>query len=258
MDSIRKAIIPAAGLGKRMQPLSSYLPKPMLPLGKKPVLQYVVDELMAAGIREICIVTRSEYDSIISYFEDFEEITFVIDDSAGGPGRAILEAEDFINGEDFIIAFADAPLEGKNRFKVLHKLINKQDRSAADALLSIYPIPKEEISSRGIVKLEEELKSGRTVKIRDLIEKPKDAGADKKHPWASACRYVVTEEIFTSLKNVEPDEGGEIQLTAGIKHLIEGSRRVLGMPLPEGVQRHDTGNFEGYFRALKRFIKVAP
>lgn len=115
MSSINKAIIPAAGLGKRVRPLSSYLPKPMLPLGKKPVLEHIVEENKASGILDILIITRSDHREVKDYFESHNNVSICIDDSVGGPGKAILEGKNFTEGEPFLVVFSDAPLSGKKR-----------------------------------------------------------------------------------------------------------------------------------------------
>lgn len=254
MSAVNKAIIPAAGLGKRMQPLSGYLPKPMLPLGRKPVLRHIVEEIRAAGIKEILILTRSEHQAVFDYFEDKSNITIKVDDSAGGPGQAVLEGREFAGDENFLVVFSDAPLEGGHREQVVREMAKTFEKNSADASLSIYPVPEKEATSRGIVRIEEIAEACQAVKITDIIEKPDHIRIS--NPWASACRYILTSEIFDALDNAEPDESGELQLTAGIKVLLERDRKVLGVPLPDGIRRHDTGNFKGYFKALANFTSI--
>lgn len=251
MSSINKAIIPAAGLGKRMRPLTSYLPKPMLPLGKKPVLEHIVDEVKASGITDILIITRSDHRSVINYFGDKSNITIKIDDSAGGPGQAILEGSDFIGEDPFIVVFADAPLEGRYREQAINSMIEAFQNKSPEALLSIYPVTKREATYRGIVKGEEKIEATKQIKITNIKEKPEELHTS--HPWASTCRYILKTEIFDALRSADRDENGELQLTAGIKKLLDRNREVIGVPLPKGIKRHDTGNFEGYFEAFARF-----
>lgn len=251
MSSIDKAIIPAAGLGKRMHPISSYLPKPMLPLGKKPVLQHIVDEIRAAGIPEILIVARTEHRSIREYFESDPHITIDIDDSAGGPGEAVLEGEEFINGEPFLVVFSDAPLAGEDRGKVIKKMQEVFQQYRADAVMSIYPVPEEEAGSRGMVSVAEEVTDG-LFSIEAIHEKPDSFSIPE--PKASTCRYLFTPGLFEALRMAERDQGGELQLTSGVNQLLAESRDVLGLCLPDGIERHDTGNFQGYFQALKSFM----
>ena len=254
MPTVNKAIIPAAGFGKRMQPLSGYLPKPMLPLGRKPVLHHIVEEIRAAGINEILILTRSDHRAVFDYFEDKAGITIKVDDSAGGPGQAVLEGREFAPNENFLVVFSDAPLEGDHREEAIHEMAKAFEMNSADASLSIYPVPEDEAGSRGIVRVEENAGTNPAVKITDIAEKPGNISIS--NPWASACRYIFTPEIFDALDNAETDESGELQLTAGIKVLLERDRKVLGVPLPDGLRRHDTGNFKGYYKALAGFAPI--
>ncbi len=254
MSTVNKAIIPAAGLGKRMQPLSDYLPKPMLPLGRKPVLHHIVEEISAAGIKEILILTRSEHRAVFDYFVDKANIAIKVDDSAGGPGQAVLEGREFAGSENFLVVFSDAPLEGDHREEAIHEMAKAFEKNSADASLSIYRVPEKEATSRGIVKVEENADTNPEVKITGIIEKPENIRIS--NPWASACRYIFTPEIFDALDNAETNESGELQLTAGINVLLERDRKVLGVPLPVGIRRHDTGNFNGYFKALADFTSI--
>lgn len=252
MSNITKAVIPAAGLGTRMEPLSNYLPKAMLPLGKKPVLQHIVEELKEAGIEEIAIIARSEYEVIFEYFDEESAITFIVDDSRSGPGGAILKAEKFIGCNSFVVAFSDAPVCGSERGDYLRDLISIKSKKTMKAVLSIYPIPESEISSRGVVGFEQQqISEGKIVQLTDIIEKPsKDQDF---RLWASACRYILDGDIFDVLREVSAGENGELQLTPAIRKLIRKGESVGGYPLPENLTRHDTGNFEGYFEAFRDF-----
>ncbi|MDZ7659401.1 sugar phosphate nucleotidyltransferase [Fodinibius sp.] len=254
MSNISKAIIPAAGLGTRMQPISDYLPKPMLPLGKKPVLQHILDELNAAGICEIVIVARTEHSAIFNYFGDKPGIQLVEDNSASGPGEAILKANNFIGDESFAVVFSDAPVRGAGRSDHLKELMALKQQNQAAAVLSTYRIPKAEVSSRGVVVFEEPgIARQRFGKLADIIEKPTSGETSSR--WASTCRYVLDATIFDALQHISTDAGGELQLTPAIRQLIKEGKSVLGMPMPGQLQRYDTGHFEGYFAAFNDFIK---
>lgn len=255
MGEITKAVIPAAGLGTRMNPLSEYLPKPMLPLGKKPVLQHIIEELKGAGIHKIAVITRSEYDSIFEYFGEDSAVNFIIDDSGSGPGGAILKAEDFIGNDDFVVIFSDAPVYGSIRSEYLRRLLDIKIDHEMKGLLSIYPIDESEIGSRGVVAFkQQDLSEGELVRLTDILEKPNKDQAFKL--WASACRYILSAEILDLLKATEPDENDELQLTPAIREVIHDKGIVGGYPLPENLKRHDTGNFEGYFKAFRDFTKA--
>lgn len=255
MSEITKAVIPAAGLGTRMKPISNYLPKPMLPLGKKPVLQHIIEELKGAGIEEIAIVTRSEYETIFDYFNGESAITLIEDNSRSGPGGAILKAEDFIRDDGFIVVFSDAPLLGENRSEYIKHLIAAKSNNDLKSLLSIYPISHSEIGSRGVVCFEKkQLTEGETVRLTDILEKPSE-GQDLRL-WASACRYIFEANIIEELKKVETNANGERQLTPAIRKLIKKGAPVGGFSLYDNLERHDTGNFEGYFQAFRKFSQI--
>lgn len=254
MSEITKAVIPAAGLGTRMNPISEYLPKPMLPLGKKPVLQHIIEEVKGAGIYKIAVITRSEYEMIFEYFGNDSAINFIIDDTRSGPGGAILKAEQFIDRDDFVVIFSDAPVFGSSRSNYLRRLMDLKIDHGMDGLLSIYPIEKSEISSRGVVAFnQQDISDEEIVQLTDILEKPsKDCDF---RLWASACRYILSAEILDVLKATKPDENDELQLTPAIRNIIHDNGVVGGYPLPEKLERHDTGNFEGYFKAFKDFAK---
>lgn len=252
MSKITKAVIPAAGKGTRMRPLTNYISKPMLPLGKKPVLEHIIEELKEAGISKIAVVAKSDDQKMINYFEDDASVQFIFDDSFSGPGGAILKTESFVKNEDFVVVFSDAPLKGSKRSKYLKDLISLRKEAGIMGALAIYPILKEEVSSRGVVKFEvDKFRKNERVRLTDIIEKPSEIPAD---PWATACRYVLDNKILEILKDTNPGKNGELQLTPAIRKMLKSGDLMLGYPLPDGLTRHDTGNFEGYFKALKAFI----
>lgn len=237
-----------------MRPLTSYLPKPMLPLGKKPVLEYIVKEIKDSGISEILIVTRSDHRAVIDYFGRHENVRIRIDDSAGGPGKAVLEGKSFVGNESFLVVFSDAPLSGGKPEQVIHEMIKVFEKYSADSVLSVYPVSEEEANTRGIVSVEEKgkLPSNKTYHVTDIKEKPDKLNVS--NPLASACRYIFTDNIFDALEDAETDENGELQLTAGINVLLEREYKVFGIPLPAGTSRYDTGNFKDYFDAFDEFV----
>lgn len=247
-----KAVIPAAGTGTRMKPITTYLPKGMLPLGKKPVLAHIVDELKEGAVDSIAIVTRSNQTAVFKYFMKDTDVELIIDDSESGPGGAILQAEAFVGDDDFLVAFADAPIKGEKKGSYLKELIDAKNQQQAKASIAIYEIPESEINDRGVVDFEEQyLSAGAPVRLTGIEEKP--SVDQEAKPWAAACRYVLSASIFDSLKNIDTDDNDERQLTPAIQHLIENDSLVLGYPLAQCLRRYDTGNFEGYFEAFCNF-----
>lgn len=247
-----KAVIPAAGAGNRMKPITSYLPKAMLPLGKKPVIAHIIEELKEASIDEIAIVTRSNQTAVFKYFMTSPEVELIIDDSQSGPGGAIVNAEEFVGEDDFLVVFGDAPIKGEQRGAYLRELVEAKNNHQAEAAVAIYEIPEAEISDRGVVEFEDQnIWEGSPGRLTDIKEKP---SADQEvKPWAAACRYVLSTSIFEVLKNIETDDNDELQLTPAIRHLINNEKTVIGYPIPERLIRHDTGHFEGYFEAFRDF-----
>ena len=249
--SIRKAVIPAAGTGSRLLPITNYLPKAMLPLGKKPVLHHIVDELQEASIDKIGIVARSNQTAIFKYFRNFPDVEFIIDDSKSGPGGAVLNAQKFVGSEDFIVVFGDSPIKGKKRGSYLNDLTKLKKSKNAAAVISTYNVPESEISSRGVLVFEEQDEINGPQKITNIIEKPSPQTVEST--WVSACRYILDPSIFYALSAIGSAEEDEIQLTTAIRHQVQNGDSVWGYPLPRRLKRYDTGNFEGYFEAFSVF-----
>ncbi|MEL7833220.1 sugar phosphate nucleotidyltransferase [Fodinibius sp. N2] len=253
MSKVTKAIIPAAGKGERMQPLTNYLSKAMIPLGEKPVLEYIVEELKSAGITDVAVIINSDDEMIIEYFKNNNSIHFIYDDTFSGPGGAILNAEPFIKQDSFVVAFSDTPLKGILKSRVVKNLISLKSQPNVFGALAIYPIDQEEVSKRGVVTWceDQKIRNDKHVVLSDIIEKPTEY---IEHPWASACRYVFDADIFNVLKKIPKDDNGELQLTPAIRQWLQDGKQVLGTPLPKGVNRYDTGNFKDYFEAQRAFM----
>ena len=253
MAGINKAVIPAAGLGTRLKPLTNYMPKSMLPLGTKPVLQHIVEELHEAGVNNIAIVIRPEYKVVQHYFEPFPGVTTILDDSTGGPAQAVMACREFTGSEPFLVIFADAPVYGKARGNHLASLCQLVESGKADAAVSIYRVPEDEISRRGVVTFlnKKEPLPGEPVLLRNFKEKP--ARNPGRSNWAATCRYALKPNIYRAIRSIDTDDEGELQLTTAIRFLLEDGKTVYGVPMADHLNRHDTGNFEGYFRAFSEF-----
>ena len=253
MDRITKAVIPAAGKGSRLKPITGYLPKPMFPLGRKPVLAHIVEELMEADIEEIGIVAPSNQTAIFKYFKKYPEVEFIIDDTQSGPGGALLSARSFAGGDGFVTIFADAPLRGDGRGKHLKELMQLKDSKEAAVAMSVYQVPAGEAEKRGVVTLQDQVKEG-PARVADMKEKPSasELSGQDQH-WVSSCRYVLDPTIFEALEQAERDDNNELQLTTAIAGLCNDDKPVWVLPLPEALDRYDTGNFDGYFEAFGDF-----
>lgn len=261
---VRKAIFPVAGLGTRFLPATKSSPKEMLPLIDKPLVQYVVEEAVAAGIEQIIFVTGRTKRAIEDHFDsspelenhleekgkgdtlkevrdiaDMLDIFYVRQKKALGLGHAILCARDFIGDEPFAVLLGDDIIDSEK--PCLRQLLDVYEQYRG-SVLALEQVPMEQISSYGCVAVDPI--STQVVKVTDMVEKPKREDAPSN--LAIIGRYVLTPAIFPILENQPPGRGGEIQLTDAIKRLSE-TEPVYGC-LFEGL-RHDCGDKLGFLKA---------
>ncbi len=266
---VRKAIIPAAGLGTRLLPNTKSIPKEMLPLVDKPVIQYIVEEAVSAGIEKILIVTNRGKSPIEDYFDyapdleerliadgklrdaqivrevaDMADVYFVRQKETKGLGHAIWRAKSFINEEPFAVLLGDDIMLSET--PVLRQLVTAAEQNECSAV-AVRQVPDELITKYSSVKLEEKL-SERVYRISDMNEKP--TLEEKLSDYAILGRYVLTPAIFDILENTPPGRNNEIQLTDGMRTLCH--REKMCAVDFEG-RRYDTGNLKGYLEAIIDF-----
>ena len=266
---VRKAIIPAAGLGTRLLPNTKSIPKEMLPLVDKPVLQYIVEEAVAAGVEEILIITNRGKSPIEDYFDyapdlearllsdgkekeartvrevaDMADVYFLRQKETKGLGHAIWRAKSFVGDEPFGILLGDDIMLSDT--PVLKQLVDAAETNHCSAI-AIREFPDEEICKYSSVKLEEKL-SDRVYRIGDMNEKP--TMAERLSNYAIMGRYVLTPAIFGILANTAPGRNNEIQLTDGMKQLCH-VEPMCAVDF-EG-RRYDTGNLKGYLESIIDF-----
>ncbi|HEV3226766.1 MAG TPA: UTP--glucose-1-phosphate uridylyltransferase GalU [Acidimicrobiales bacterium] len=259
---VRKAVIPAAGLGTRFLPASKSQPKEMLPVVDKPAIQYVVEEAVRAGIDDILIITSRGKSSLEDHFDrsielelelehrgkldalkevralaELADIHYVRQGEALGLGHAVSVARPHVGDEPFVVMLGDDIMDG--RLPLLEGMIEAYERldRSVIALMevddpSIYGCARPEPADGGLVR------------ILEIVEKPPRAEAPSN--LAVMGRYVFTPEIFDALAHVRPGVGGEVQLTDGIALLMQ-EQDVYGFPFSEG--RYDTGNKLDYLKA---------
>lgn len=269
--SIKKAVIPAAGLGTRMLPITKSMPKEMLPVGTKPVIHYVVEEAIKAGIDDILIITGKGKRAIEDYFDrNFEleyylmernkerelklvkeisemvDIYYVRQKKPLGLGDAILYAEKHINGEPFAVLLGDDIIMSEK--PGIKQLIESYEKFSSP-VLGVEIIPWDEVENYGIIK-GEALGEG-LYEVKDLVEKPKREKAPSN--IAIVGRYILEPDIFDALREVEPDERGEIQLTDGLKFLIKKGKKIVAKTI-WGL-RYDVGTIDGWLRANVELMK---
>ena len=266
---VKKAIIPAAGLGTRLLPNTKSIPKEMLPLVDKPVIQYIVEEAVAAGIEEILIITNRGKTPIEDYFDyapdleerlmkdgkedeartvravaDMADVFFVRQKETKGLGHAIWRAKNFVNGEPFGILLGDDIMLSKK--PVLHQLVEAAEANSCSAI-AVREVPDELIVKYSSVKLEEKL-GERVYRISDMNEKP--TLEEKLSQYAILGRYVLTPGIFDILEHTPPGRNNEIQLTDAMRTLC---RREPMCAVDFEGRRYDTGNLKGYLESIIDF-----
>jgi UTP--glucose-1-phosphate uridylyltransferase len=272
---IRKAVIPAAGLGTRVLPATKAIPKEMLPLADKPTIQYIIEEAVASGVEHVIIVTSRTKRSIEDHFDETPELraalerkrdlkklemlerienmvqlSFTRQPAPRGLGHAILMAKDLVGDEPFGVLLGD-DLVVNDEHPCLGQLMDVHERFGG-CVIAAMRVPREQISLYGNVDLGESVSPG-TYRVRDLIEKPQPEEAPSN--LAVIGRYVLTPDIFTALEGTEPGSGGEIQLTDGIRALLK--RQQVFAHEFEGT-RFDTGDPVSYLTTSLSFALNRP
>jgi UTP--glucose-1-phosphate uridylyltransferase len=276
-NRIRKAVFPAAGLGTRFLPATKAQPKEMLVLVDKPVIQYGVEEAVQSGVNNIVIVTGRGKNAIEDHFDiavelesylqqrgktellkeirkitDEINVSYVRQGEPLGLGHAVLVTQNLVGDEPFAVILGDDVIDATP--PALKQMIDVFDR-VDGPVLAVERVPVEDVSSYGIVKIDESAPNlGRGVyRVADLVEKPRREEAPSN--LAIIGRYILTPDIFASLKATTSDRTGEIQLTNGLRHLLR-SRPIYACEI-DGV-RHDTGNKLGFLKALVYFALRRP
>ncbi len=269
------AIVPVAGLGTRLLPATKSQPKEMLPVAKKPVVQYVVEELEANGIQQILFITGKNKTSIENHFDYDQELVrnlqngnkqdllaalefesmgvqffFTRQKRQKGLGDAVLCGRPYTQDSPFVVALGDSIIGLRGTSRVVSRMIRVYESSGASCVVAVEPVPRESVSLYGIVKSGGAASEDAFI-IEDLVEKPSIETAPSN--LAIAARYVFSPEIYPALERTQPGKGGEIQLTDAIRLLLEEGKTVLGLCLQEGERRYDIGNFESYFQAFIEF-----
>jgi UTP--glucose-1-phosphate uridylyltransferase len=261
---VKKAVFPVAGLGTRFLPATKSSPKEMLPLIDKPLVQYVVEEAVAAGIEQILFVTGRGKRTLEDHFDiafeleallydkgkdqelsqireiaEMVNIFYVRQKQALGLGHAILCAREFVGDEPFAVLLGDDIIDSDR--PCLGQLLDVY-RKYRGTVLALEQVPMESISSYGCVRASQI--SDRVYEVTDMVEKPK--AEDAPSDLAIIGRYVLTPDIFPILACQEPGKGGEIQLTDAIRKLST-EEAIYGCRF-EGI-RHDCGDKLGFLKA---------
>jgi UTP--glucose-1-phosphate uridylyltransferase len=274
MNKVTKAVFPVAGLGTRFLPATKASPKEMMPVVDKPLIQYAVEEAVAAGIRDMIFVTGRSKRAIEDHFDKAYELEselelkgktamlelvrnilpdhinciYIRQSEALGLGHAVLCAKPVIGDEPFAVVLADDLLDGQP--PVLKQMVDTYDYYHC-SVLGVQEVPRAETRSYGIV--DSRPLAERVEQVHAIVEKPKPEVAPST--LAVVGRYILTPRIFHHLESVQPGTGGEIQLTDGIAALLV-EQQVLAYRY-QGV-RYDCGSKLGYMQASVEFALRHP
>ena len=266
---IRKAVIPAAGYGTRFLPVTKAIPKEMIPIVDKPVIQYIVEEALQSGIEEILIITGHGKRAIEDHFDtniDLElqlrqqgkdQLLHLVQDISSinvhyirqkhmrGLGDAIRCAESFIDNEPFAVLLGDDDIYNPEK-PALKQMMEAFSRLGA-TMLGCQEVPQELVSRYGIVQ-GQPTDDDRVVKLIDMVEKPAVDEAPSR--LAALGRYILTPDIFEILRRVQPGKGGEIQLTDALRLMAD---REAVYAYTFSGRSYDTGNKLGFLKATVEY-----
>ena len=263
---VRKAVIPAAGLGTRFLPATKALAKEMLPIVDEPTIQFIVEEALASGIEDILVVTGKSKRSIEDHFDSNFELEYnlkekgkddllkLVDESTGirlhfirqshprGLGDAVLQAKAFVGNEPFVVLLGDDLMDINGTKTPLTKQLIDDYEATHASTIAVMPVPHEEVSAYGVIAPQGEGVNG-LYSVETFVEKPnpEDAPSD----LAIIGRYLLTPEIFDLLEKQEPGAGNEIQLTDAIDALNK-TQRVFAREFKG--KRYDVGDKYGYMK----------
>lgn len=278
MQKVKKAVIPAAGLGTRFLPATKAMPKEMLPILDKPTIQYIVEEAVAAGIEDIIIVTGKHKRAIEDHFDQSMELETILENKGKhellekvehatglanifyvrqknpkGLGHAIHTARQFIGAEPFAVLLGDDIVDNEGGKPAIGQLIDHYEKHER-SVIGVKTVPEADVPRYGIVEYDSN--EGNCYYLNNMYEKPKPGVTDSR--LAIMGRYVLTPSVFDHLEKGEVGAGGEIQLTDAIRAISETGEDVYAIDF-EG-DRHDVGAKRGFVKttieyALKSDMK---
>jgi UTP--glucose-1-phosphate uridylyltransferase len=273
MIEIDLAVVPVAGLGTRLLPATKSQPKEMLPVGRKPIVQYVVEELTRVGIKRILFITGTGKTSIENHFDVNAELIQLLREAGKeellaelyferapvryfytrqrqllGLGHAISCARPFVGDQPFVVALGDSIIGLNAQSNIVEQMTACFAEKKAEAVIAFEEVPPSDVHYYGIARPKN---SGALFEVEDVIEKP--AVEEAPSNLAIAARYVFAPSIFDALDRIQPGKGGEFQLTDAIRLVLQEGGKVYGLRLRGEEKRYDIGNFNSYFQAFVEF-----
>jgi len=278
--TIRKAVIPVAGLGTRLLPTTKAMPKEMLPAGRLPIIHHVVDELIGAGISRFLFVSNRSKVAIENHFDDYSELMLHLELGGSdmkeasrfdyrkrgvefyftrqqvplgqtkplGTGDAVAAAESFIGDDDFVVAFGDSIIRSSESPPLLRRMIESHQSHGSGCTIGVAEVPAESVRLYGVVDPAPDAADAEDMLLRGIVEKPDPGAAPSR--LAVSARYVFGPAIFGQIRQVAPGPNGEIYLTEAIRALIDSDLPVRAVRLRGDERRHDIGNHRAYFRTF--------
>lgn len=277
------AVVPVAGLGTRLLPITKAVPKELLPLGGLPTLHYIATELASVGVRKIILVSSQRKSEIANYFSldqalsqslreknkheilqtlwtesEHSDVEFevVIQHEQRGLGHAILCARQSVPNQPIIVALGDCVMGLGGKSTILQDMVEVHQSKQADIVIAFEKVPDEKVSRYGIAAPESTDSLESVFGLSDVVEKPNLDQAPSN--LAVAARYILPPKIFDVLNSIPAGKDGEIQLTDAIRNLIFSGAKAFGVRLPEGDRRYDVGNIQSYTEAFVQFAMADP
>jgi len=277
---ITKAVIAVAGLGTRLLPTTKAIPKEMLPVGRLPIIQHVVEELAAAGLRQQLFISSRHKAAIENHLDDYSSLMMHLELNASemqqvsrfdyrkrgieffftrqqvptgqtkplGTGDAIASAEHFTAGQDFAVAFGDSMIRTGAGPSLLERMIASHRTHRSACTIAVYQVPPELVHLYGIVVPETAQTEAADCRLADIVEKPVAGSLASR--LAVSARYLFSPVIFKFLRDVSPSPNGEIYITDAILSLIRAGHMVRAVRLAPDEKRHDIGNHRAYFQTF--------
>jgi len=275
MQKIRKAVISVAGFGTRFLPATIAQPKEMLPVADKPVIQYIVEEMVASGIEEIVFITGRGKRAIEDHFDPSFELEYLLKQKKKssilkevqrisklakfvyvrqakplGNGHALLMAKEVIGNEPFAFSYGDDIIEG--RVPAIKQMIQAYNKYQ-DLIIGVVEVPKQHVDRYGVVKPKNKEIKDRIFEITDIIEKPDPKKAPSN--FASPGKYIFNPDIFDALENIKPGKGGELWVADAVAQIFK-KRSIYACNI-KGTY-YDCGNKLEYMKAVVNYSRKHP
>jgi UTP--glucose-1-phosphate uridylyltransferase len=281
-QDVQKAVIPVGGLGTRLLPVTKVLPKELLPVGRRPVVQYVVEEMRAASMDHICLVTGRKKTLIqehfdhdpelvrhlqdrgsdellaeLAYLESGLNLTYIRQSGPQGLADAVGLAEDFAGSKPFVVALGDSIVCEQLPGNLIRRMVEEHIARNAAATVAVEAVSLDRAHLHTMVCPEPLDPDGDgPFAITDLLQGPSAEHAPSR--WALASRFVFSPAVFGAIRKTKPDSGNETQLTDAIRILAHEGHNVQAVQLSASQRRLDIGTFAGYYRAFLEFALRDP